>query len=134
MNAHFPNAGLLFLRLVAGLSLGLAHGLGKIPPSEKFIQGVTSLGFPLPTFFAWSAGLSEFLGALLIAAGLFTRPAAAFVAITMGVALFVAHAADPFKSRELALLYFTAAGTIFLTGPGAWSLDARLKGLRRRKK
>src|SRR4029453_9502804 len=73
------NLGLLFLRLVAGISLATAHGLGKLPPSEGFIKGVGERGFPAPVIFSWGAALSEALGGSLVALGLFTRPAAFFM-------------------------------------------------------
>ena len=41
----------------------------------------------------------------------------------MTVAAFVAHAADPFKVKELALAYWTMAGTLMCTGGGSVSLD-----------
>ena len=78
--------GLLVLRLGIGLTLALAHGLGKLPPSDGFIEGTAAMGFPLPVLFAWAAALSEFLGGLLLAVGLATRPAAVFVSVTMAVA------------------------------------------------
>ena len=115
--------GLLVLRVGAGLSLALAHGLGKIPPSDGFVEATAGMGFPLPVVFAWAAALSEFLGGLLIAFGLFTRPAAVFVAITMAVARFVTHGADPFADGELALMYLLVALTLVLTGAGRYSLD-----------
>lgn len=117
--------GLLFLRVFAGLSLALAHGLGKLPPSERFLTGVAEMGFPLPILFGWAAGLSEFGGGILIAAGLLTRPAALAIACTMAVAAFVRQAGDPFLERELALLYGTVALMLILAGAGRYSIDAR---------
>ncbi len=118
--------GLLVLRLGFGLTLAFAHGLGKIPPSDGFIEGTAGMGFPLPVLFAWAAALSEFLGGLLIAVGLATRPAAVFVGITMAVAAFVRHGADPFGDKEMALLYLFAALALALAGAGRFSLDAAI--------
>ena len=95
--------GLLVLRLGAGLFMAFGHGFGKIPPSDGFIGGVEKLGLPMPIFFAWMAAFSEFLGGLLIALGLFTRPAAFFWICTMGTAAFIRHADDPFSAKEKAL-------------------------------
>ena len=99
------NFALLALRLFTGISMALAHGLGKIPPSEGFINATANLGFPFPSFFGWAAALSEFLGGILLAIGLFTRPAALFLSFTMLVAAFIRHAEDPFTGKEKALLY-----------------------------
>lgn len=121
------NLSMLVLRLAIGLMMAFGHGLGKVPPSEGFIQGVGNMGFPMPVIFAWAAGLSELVGALLIAVGLFTRPAALFLLTTMAVAVFVVHGADPFAKKEMALLYGSGALTIFLMGAGSFSLDKMLK-------
>lgn len=115
--------GLLFLRIFAGLAMALTHGLKKIPPSEKFIASVGNLGFPLPEFFAWAAGLSELAGGILIAIGLFTRPSAFFLTITMFVAAFLSHGDEAFGAREKALLYAVMAILLIIQGPGKYSLD-----------
>jgi len=117
------DVGLFGMRLFAGLSLALAHGLGKLPPSEQFVAGVAKLGFPAPAFFAWAAGLSECLGGLLLAVGLFTRPAAATILITMLVAGLRRHALDPFKDKEKAFLYAAIALACLGLGAGRVALD-----------
>lgn len=124
------DAALLFLRVFFGLSLALAHGLAKLPPSERFLNGVVEMGFPIPVVFAWAAGLSEFGGGILIALGLLTRPAAFFILCTMFTAVFIRQAGDPFGERELALLYGAWAVFMLLAGAGRYSVDARLRGRR----
>lgn len=119
--------GLLVLRVFAGLSLALAHGWMKLPPSEQFIDGVGNLGFPVPGAFAWAATLAEFAGGILLALGLFTRPAAFFVLFTMGVAAFGQHLRDPFSVKEMALLYGAIALMYLLKGAGRLSVDALLR-------
>jgi putative oxidoreductase len=118
--------GLLVLRLFAGTALAFAHGIGKLPPSERFLAVVADMGFPMPVVFAWAAGLAEFAGGLLLAIGLLTRPAAAVILVTMGVAAFVRQAGDPFTEREAALLYGSVAVLYLIAGPGRLSLDALL--------
>jgi putative oxidoreductase len=122
------DAGLLVLRVFAGLALAFAHGLGKLPPSERFVGTVAGMGFPAPELFAWLAGLAEFGGGLFLAAGLLARPAAVIIALNMGVAAFIRHAADPFAGKELALMFFFLAVLFALTGPGRFSADAVLFG------
>jgi putative oxidoreductase len=122
-----PDFGLLLFRFFVGATMAFSHGLGKVPPSEQLIQGVTGIGFPLPVVFAWAAALSEFVGGLLIAAGLFTRLSAVFLGFTMGVAAFVVHGADPFNVKEMALLYFASAVLLFFTGAGQYSADRLLR-------
>lgn len=122
-NDSINDFALLFLRLSAGLTMAFAHGLGKMPPPEMLVQGVGAMGFPMPELFAWLAGLSEFLGGLFLAIGLLTRPAAFFMAITMGVAAFVVHAADPFVKKEMALLYLFISAFFAIRGAGKFSVD-----------
>jgi putative oxidoreductase len=124
--------GFTAMRVAAGLMMAFGHGLAKVPPAEGFVEAVGSLGFPAPAAFAWAAALSELVGGLLIAAGLFTRPASLFLAVTMGVAAFLKHGADPLFSREgpskeLALLYFAAAVAFLLAGSGRFGLDFLLR-------
>jgi putative oxidoreductase len=123
-----PALGLLILRVVAGLSLSLAHGMGKLPVSDKFIEGVGSMGFPVPVVFAWAAALAESVGGLLLALGWFTRPAAAMIVATMTTAVVLRHAGDPFGNRELPLLFGTIALMFLLVGAGRYSIDERMRG------
>lgn len=121
---YLPDIGLLWLRLLSGCGIAY-HGYGKVfgGNMDQFAQGVASMGFPMPEFFAWAASLSEFAGGICIAVGLFTRPAAMFVFATMFVAAFVKHGADPLKRKELALAYWTISGAILGLGAGKFSLD-----------
>jgi len=121
------DTGLLWLRLLAGSGIAY-HGYGKVFGGhvERLTEGVAAMGFPMPAFFALAAALSEFAGGLLLIAGLGTRYAAGFIFVTMSVAAFMAHAADPFQKKELALAYWTIAGALVMTGGGRWSLDRKL--------
>ena len=140
---------LLLLRM-AGLYLALGHGWGKISSliaqgsGAGIVKGVAQLGFPAPLVFAWLAGLSEFVGGLCVALGLFTPIAAAFAAFTMAVASFGRHhalqqllgllevrsvseeQAKAWGNPELSIVYLLVMVTVGLTGPGAFSLDRAL--------
>jgi putative oxidoreductase len=118
--------GLLVLRLGFGLTLAFGHGMNKALALGKFIRSVTRHGFPAPEIVGPLAMLSELAGGLLLALGLYTRPAAVLVIATMVGAAFVAHRGDPFSEKELALAYALVAAVLFVTGPGRHSLDARL--------
>lgn len=115
--------GLLLLRVLTGLMLAFAHGVDKLPPSERFLASVGELGLPLPVAFAWAAGLAEFLGGILLAVGLLTRPAAFFIACTMATAAFLRHAPDPFTDKEKALLYLAVALFFVIAGSGRFGID-----------
>ncbi|MFW6058851.1 MAG: DoxX family protein [Phycisphaeraceae bacterium] len=119
--------GALALRVGAGLGLALGHGINKMPPSDGFITGVGEMGFPLPTLFAWMAGLAEFAGGLLVVLGLLTRPAALFATCTMATAFFIRHANDPFGDKELAMLYGLVMLMFCFAGAGRFSIDRMLR-------
>lgn len=123
MNSSAADAGRALLRIGAGLALALAHGLGKVPPSERFIQGAGEMGFPFPTFFAWMSGFAEFGCGLLLAIGLATRPAALFISLNMLTVVFIAHAGDPFGNRERGVLFLCIALFFLLAGAGRYSFD-----------
>ena len=116
----------LLMRLVFGLSMAIAHGIGKVPPSDGFIGFVGKLGFPAPEFFAWAAGLAELVGGVFIALGLMTRVSGFFLLQTMLVAVFLAHGDDPFSKMEKGILFATFSLTLMGTGAGRFSLDKLL--------
>ncbi len=127
------NTGLLLLRLGVGIGMVALHGWGKLTGAIgylfggqewKFIGGVEALGFPLPVVFAVAAALAESLGAVLVAVGLFTRPAAIALAFTMLVAVY-RHLSQG-QGAELASFYLLASVALILIGPGVHSADARL--------
>jgi putative oxidoreductase len=131
------STALLVLRLAAGLGLAV-HGYQKVISGTDFSEWpwqfeamngfagwLDSLGVPLPHLAAWIAKLSELVGGVCVALGFFTRPAAFFAAVTMAIAILVAHLGDPFGDWELAALYFAAMTAIMFSGPGEYSLDAK---------
>ena len=121
------NLGLTLLRIFTGVALMMAHGMGKMPPPEGLVTRAGEIGFPAPPLFAWAAALSEFVGGAFLALGLFTRPAAFFIAFTMATALIGVHRADPFQKQELAFLYFFSSLLFLLMGSADWSLDRYLR-------
>lgn len=120
--------GFTVLRVGAGLAMALAHGLGKVPPPDRFIGGVEAMGFPAPVLFAWAAGLAELVGGVLLALGLMTRPAALSLVVTMMVAFFIRHGADPFQQKELAFLFLIITVAFTAAGSGRFGLDRFIRG------
>lgn len=115
------------LRVYLGVVMAFAHGINKIPPPENFVGMVGGMGFPAPYFFALMAGITEFILAIFIALGLLVRPSALFLAFTMFVAAFIAHADDPFQRKELALTYLVMSIAFVFLGSGRWSLDSLIR-------
>ena len=118
------NVGLLILRVFLGAAL-LTHGWGKMFGGlGGFIDGVAQMGFPAPTVMGFLAAFAESIGAILLAVGLLTRPAAFLIAATMAGAALKVHAGQGFAAQEMAWLYFVPALFFLLKGAGKWSLDA----------
>ena len=120
------DVGLLIVRVFAGLALAFAHGIGKVPPSDRFVERVAGMGLPAPELFAWLAGAAEFGAALLLALGLLTRPAAFLIVGNFVIVAGLAHAGDAFGDREKPLLFLAIALLYLFAGPGRYSLDAVL--------
>lgn len=128
----FRDLGLLLVRAVFGLYMAFGHGLGKITGGPEqwaqlggVLEGILGFGF-LPTFWGLMAALAEFVGALLVAAGLLARPAALVLVINMFVAA-MAHITGVIDGgAESAILYGVAFLGVLLTGPGAYSIDDQL--------
>lgn len=121
------NLALLVFRVYIGLTMAFAHGLGKLPPNSQFTGYLASLGLPMPELMSWMAGLSEFGGGLLVALGIATRWSALTVVGAMAVAAFMAHGADPFAKKELALAYFASFGVLAFLGAGRFSVDRLIR-------
>lgn len=59
--------------------------------------------------------------------GLWTRAALIPLIINMSVIVFIAHAGDPFGRKEIGLFFLITFVVLFLTGPGKYSMDNKLK-------
>jgi putative oxidoreductase len=114
---------LSILRIVTGL-IFMEHGTQKLfgfpAPPER--------GFPEPFSLAGIGGVMEFVGGVLIAVGLFTRPVAFLLSGEMAVAYWMFHAPrSPFpilNGGDAAILYCFVFLLLVFTRPSAWSLDS----------
>jgi putative oxidoreductase len=124
---------LLLVRVATG-AMVLPHGWFKAANGAVGLAGgLASKGWPVPTFFAWSATLAELVGGALMIIGLFTRPAAAMVCFTMLVAWIGNHLADAARigqgggvAFEYPFLLSVLALAVAIAGPGRYAVDARL--------
>lgn len=110
------------LRIVAAL-LFLEHGTQKLFGFPPPMSGAGPAVFSL----VWFAALIEFVGGLLLLAGLFTRPVAFIMSGEMAFAYWIAHAPrSPFpvlNGGDGAILYCFVFLYLAAAGGGAWSLD-----------
>tara|TARA_B100002051_G_C16635345_1_gene585586 strand:+ start:475 stop:852 length:378 start_codon:yes stop_codon:yes gene_type:complete len=123
-NTTSYNLGLLLLRVGFG-ALMLTHGIPKL---LKMLSGDFSFGDPIgigETATLILAVLCEVLFPLLVIIGFKTRLSAIPVIITMAVAAFIVHAADPFGTKEMAILYLIGFTAIALLGAGKYSVDRK---------
>ncbi len=123
------NIGKLLLRIVFGGFMVFSHGWGKM--MKLFTGDPNQFADPIGLGASTSLGLtvfSEVFCGLMILVGLFTRYATIPLIITMLVAAFIIHGADPFGKKEMALIYLLGYISIYLLGPGKYSADAQMRG------
>ena len=98
--------------------------MGKFWLAAQFFA--TKLGLPAPL--ALVAGLIEFFGGVLLAAGFLTRPVAALIMGLMFVAVIQVHLdAGSFWTSggfEYPLFWGLVAGSFVIRGGGRYSVDA----------
>lgn len=128
--------GLLLLRIGIGIFY-IFHGYPKLfggPERWEAVGGaigVLGLGF-MPVFWGFMAAVAETFGGIFLILGLFTRPAAGLLFITMFVAaLFHISSGDPYSSishaGKMAVLFLS----LIIIGPGKFSLDNKINKRRR---
>lgn len=118
---------LLLLRVAFGLMMAV-HGwqkLGKFSQMSQTFADPFGLG-PAPSLAL--AIFAELICSMLLVVGLLTPLALVPLLVTMLVAIFYAHAADPWQMKELAVAYLAVYVTILCSGPGRYSLDYFLFG------
>lgn len=122
-SANSIDVALLITR-IAIAALMLAHGWPKLEMllSDAPVQFPALFGLSTSVSLALAV-FSEVVCSLLILVGLGTRLAAIPLIITMLVAVFLVHGADPFAKQELGLLYLLPYTVLLLTGSGRYSLD-----------
>ena len=74
------------------------------------------------------AVFAEVVCGVALILGIGGRLPAAILAVFFVVAFFMVHGGDPFGERELAFVYLMAFVTLFLTGPGRYSLGKLMRG------
>jgi putative oxidoreductase len=132
--SHTPIAsfGLLLLRVSAGLMLAAGHGWGKLVGfAEKAATFADPLGIGSHASMAGAIG-GELVFPALVVLGWGTRFAAIPPAFTMAVAAFMIHADDPWRRKELAVLFMVSFLVLVFTGAGSHSLDAMVGTKKRR--
>jgi putative oxidoreductase len=120
---------LLFMRLTLG-AIMVVHGYHKVFGGlHHHADFVASLGFP--HWLGYVSSFTEFLGGLLILAGLFTRVAALAIFVDLVVAIWKVHLHNGLTGdhgMEFPLAVATLAFALIFFGAGPIALDHILRG------
>ena len=121
--------GLLLLRVWAGLSLFLGHGVEKITNFSAMtghFPNPVGIG-PVPSLVL--ALISDAVCSILLILGLAARWAGLYIAVVLGTAFILVHHAalkGP-HNGELPYLYVGIGLTVLIAGPGRFSIDGKTK-------
>jgi len=125
----FPETSYLVLRFSAGIMMCYYHGWSKLIADssrwERLGNNLTQwIGFDMLTVpLGFMAAFSESIGALFIAFGLLTRPAAFLLVFTMLVASSKKLLEAGIDGSELPILFLILSLVILFKGSGKYSLD-----------
>ena len=114
------------MRILVGINL-TTHGI------QKLLGWFGGLPEGVPAFITYVAGPIELVGGVLIAVGLFSRPAAFVCSGLMAAAYFMGHVIPggfwPILNQgEVAIAYCWIFLYLAARGPGAWSIDGARGG------
>ena len=115
------------LRVAAGLLL-VTHGYGKIMNPFSAAGMVEGLGFYPGVFWSPLLAATEFFGGILIAVGLFTRPAAFAAMIVLAVTVYF-HGivqAEGLGGAEKSILWTLIMFYFVIRGANGHSVDVKL--------
>ena len=121
----FKDLAILLLRVFTGALL-IHHGFEKLNDINNFADAfVRPLNLPFPVTLSYVAATSEIIGSWSLIIGIGTRLGASAILGTMSVAIYHALVTSGFNIYllELLALYFAAAVSIILIGPGKYSAD-----------
>ncbi|SHG51921.1 DoxX family protein [Massilia sp. CF038] len=121
------DSGKLILRAALAIMI-LFHGVAKIIGGAGFITGLVAKA-GLPPALGYLVYVGEVVAPLLVLFGVWTRAAAAVIAINMLVAIFLVHMPQLFKisgnggyALELQVMFLAAALSVAMLGAGKFSV------------
>ena len=119
---YLTDFNLLLFRVVVSIAL-MTHGYGKfIRLLDGNIWGREHLFFSAEVSMAMIT-FAEFICPIFIILGLGTRLFAIPVIYAFCIIVFDVHWDDPFSKMEKGILFLISYTSIFLTGPGKFSVD-----------
>jgi len=129
--------GLLILRLALGLIFVLHGWMNLVGGQDSFLREMLAMvGWSAPDYLVWSITGLELLGGLALMLGVFTREAAALLALEMVVAVVLFHLRQGFLivavpnaplayGFEYHLALVGGLVCLVLAGPGKFALRDR---------
>jgi putative oxidoreductase len=122
-----------FIRLAIGTRLieGTQDNVLSRARMQEFVDFLAANGTPMPEIGAPVSVYAQFFCGALFILGLWTKPAAAVMAVNFVAALVIAHRSTPFEVTWPALMMLAAAVFFLLHGAGRPSVDAWRAGRRR---
>lgn len=116
------------LRIVAGAAL-ITHGWGKIQDPTAMSGFLESMGFWPGAFWSFMVAIAESIGGLLIAIGLFTRPAALMNLISMTVIIWFhwIFKEEGYGGAEKAILWWVMLFYFVVHGGQHYAVDKVMK-------
>lgn len=126
----------ILVRLAVGL-IFFTQGILKFTDPKMGVLRFTRIGFPWPGFTAHFVGTFEILCGALVLLGLFTRPASIPLFLVISTAIATTKLPELTRAGQGFWFMVSDARTDFamlcclifliLSGPGLWSVDARLQ-------
>jgi putative oxidoreductase len=136
-NSAQQRIGLLILRLALGLIFVLHGWMNLVGGQDSFLREMLAMvGWSAPDYLVWSITGLELLGGLALMLGVFTREAAALLALEMVVAVVLFHLRQGFLivavpnaplayGFEYHLALVGGLVCLVLAGPGEFALRDR---------
>lgn len=138
------------LRLMLGIAF-MIHGYPKVFDAgfhAGFVKQLASMNVPAPEAMAWTAGIAEFFGGILLIVGALTWLVSLILIVDMLVAMFKVHWPSGFMfvnitgqgengpifglpGYEVNLLFMAMLLSLVISGAGAASIDCALFSRRR---
>lgn len=120
---NYPDLGLLLIRI--GLaSVFIVHGWSKIQNLDQVLGFFESMG--LGIFWVFLVAYSEFLGGILMLAGVFVRQVGIVFAIIMIFSIALVKAAKGFYGGyEFELFLLLVSLSVTLIGSGKYAINCR---------
>jgi putative oxidoreductase len=125
--SHQNDLAKLLLRATLAILI-LMHGVAKLVGGVGFVAGMLAKA-GLPPALGYLVYVGEVLAPLLVLAGVWTRPAAAIIAVNMVVAVLLVHTHQFFTrsatggwALELQAMFFIAALVVAMQGAGRYSM------------